>query len=88
MDEWQPTSLLQLVQNRTARVVHHMAMPDKTPESRALPLVLGEREFAGSMITLDAGLTHPKLAQHILAHHGHYLRQRTSDVCIRGCTPC
>lgn len=67
------TLLVSLVQQRTARVLNQVAVPDKAHESRAVPLVLGDRDLSGTIITVDAGLTHPALARHILAHDGHYL---------------
>lgn len=69
----QPTLLVSLVQHTSARVLGQVAVPDKHHESRGVAEVLAGRDLHGMVITLDAGLTHPALAQQILAQGGHYL---------------
>ena len=56
-----------------AQVVAQTAVAHKRHESQAVPVVLDGRDLHGMVITMDAGLTHPKLARQILAQGGDYL---------------
>lgn len=69
----QPTVLVSLVAHADAHVVAQTAVAHKRHESQAVPVVLDGRDLHGIVITLDAGLTHPKLAAQILAQGGDYL---------------
>jgi predicted transposase YbfD/YdcC len=68
-----PTVLVSLVAHADAQVVAQTAVAHKRHESQAVPVVLAGRDLTGLVITLDAGLTHPKLATQILAQDGEYL---------------
>lgn len=69
----QPTILVSLVTHREARVLAQMAVAHKRHESHAVPSLLAEQTLQGVVVTMDAGLTLPKLATQILAQGGHYL---------------
>ncbi len=69
----QPTVLVSLVTHRDARVVAQTAVAQKRHESQAVPPLLSGRDLHGVVITMDAGLTQPKVATQILAQGGHYL---------------
>jgi len=69
----QPTVLLSRVGHRDTRVVAQTAVPQKRHESQAVPPLLTGRALQGMVITMDAGLTQPRLATHSLAQGGHYL---------------
>ena len=69
----QPTVLVSLVTHREAQVVAQTAVAHKRHESQAVPPLLAGRDLQGMVITMDAGLTQPKLASQILAQGGHYL---------------
>jgi predicted transposase YbfD/YdcC len=68
-----PTVLVSLVAHADGQVVAQTAVAHKRHESQAVPIVLDGRDLHGIVITMDAGLTHPKLAQQILAQGGDYL---------------
>jgi predicted transposase YbfD/YdcC len=68
-----PTVLVSLVTHQAARVVAQTAVAHKRHESQAVPRVLAGRDLQGVVITMDAGLTQPTVAQQILAQGGHYL---------------
>ena len=55
------------------QVVAQTAVAHKRHESSAVPPLLAGRDLHGMVITMDAGLTQPKLATQILAQGGHYL---------------
>lgn len=67
-----PVLLVSLVQHASAHVLAQTAVPDKQHESRGATLVLTGQVLQGKVITLDAGLTHPALAEQILTQGGHY----------------
>jgi predicted transposase YbfD/YdcC len=67
------TVLVSLVAHADAQVVAQTAVAHQRHESQAVPLVLAGRDLHGLVITLDAGLTHPKLAAQILDQGGDYL---------------
>ena len=69
----QPTVLVSLVTHREAQVVAQTAVAHKRHESQAVPPLLAGRDLHGVVITMDAGLTQPRLATQILAQGGHYL---------------
>ncbi len=68
----QPTLLVSLVQHTSAHVLGQVAVPNKQHESRGVAELLAGRELQGMVLTLDAGLTHPAVAAHILAQGGDY----------------
>jgi len=67
----QPTVLVSLVTHCEARVVAQTAVAHKRHASHAVPPLLAGRDLHGVVITMDAGLTQPKLATQILAQGGH-----------------
>lgn len=67
------TLLVSLVDHTTAQVYAQTTITDKRHESRAIPDLLADRSVQDWVVTLDAGLTHPQLAQRILDQDGHYL---------------
>ena len=69
----QSTVLVSLVTHHEARVVAQTAVAHKRHESQAVPPLVAGRDLQGVVITMDAGLTQPKLATQILAQGGHYL---------------
>lgn len=69
----QPTILVSLVTHREAQVHAQTAVAYKRHESQAVPSLLAGRNLHGAVVTMDAGLTLPKLATQILAQGGHYL---------------
>lgn len=69
----QSTVLVSLVTHQAARVVAQTAVAQKRHESQAVPPLLAGRDLRGVVVTMDAGLTHPQVAQQILAQGGHYL---------------
>lgn len=68
-----PTVLVSLVAHRDAWVVAQTAVAAKRHESQAVPTLLAGRDLHGVVLTMDAGLSQPKLAAQILAQGGHYL---------------
>lgn len=68
-----PTVLVSLVAHHEARVVAQTMVAHKRHESQAVPPLLTGRDLQGMVITMDAGLTQPRLARQILAQGGHYL---------------
>ena len=68
----QPTILVSLVEHDSAHVLAQVPVTHKRHESHAVPTVLHERDLHGCVITLDAGLTHPKIAGQIRAQGGHF----------------
>ncbi len=68
-----PTVLVSLVTHQEAQVVAQAAVATKRHESQAVPRVLAGRDLHGVVVTMDAGLTQPKVAAQILAQGGHYL---------------
>jgi predicted transposase YbfD/YdcC len=69
----QPIVLVSLVAHADAQVVAQTAVAHKRHESQAVPMVLDGRNLHGIVITMDAGLTHRRLATQILAQGGDYL---------------
>jgi predicted transposase YbfD/YdcC len=69
----QPTVLVSLVDHRRTRVVAQTAVAQNRHERQAVPSLLAGRALQGMVITMDAGLTQPRLATQILAQGGHYL---------------
>ncbi len=67
------TLLVSLVRHRDGRVLAQQAVAPRQHEGKAIRQLLAGRNLRGMVVTLDAGLTDPKLAQHIRAHGGHYL---------------
>jgi predicted transposase YbfD/YdcC len=68
-----PLELVSLVEHGTGRTLSQHPVPLQQHESRAVPKVLAGRDLRGVVVTLDAGLAHPALAQQILEQGGHYL---------------
>ncbi len=68
----QPTILVSLVEHDSAHVLAQVPVTHKRHESHAVPSLLEERDLRGCVITLDAGLTHPKIARQIRAQGGHF----------------
>jgi predicted transposase YbfD/YdcC len=67
------TLLVSLVRHSDAQVIAQQAVAPHQHEGKAITQLLTGRDLRGMVLTLDAGLTDPKLAQHILAQGGHYL---------------
>ena len=65
--------LVSLVAHGSGRVLAQTAVAPQQHERRAVPALLAGRDLHGVVITLDAGLAGPALAQQILAQGGHYL---------------
>lgn len=68
-----PTVLVSLVAHTSTQVLAQTAVRHKRHESSAVPPLLTGRDLTGHVITMDAGLTQPKLAAQIRAQGGHYL---------------
>jgi len=68
-----PTHLVSLVRHGVGTVLAQQAVPNKTNEIRAVPLLLAERRLHGTLTTMDALLTQRAIAELILAQGGHYL---------------
>jgi predicted transposase YbfD/YdcC len=68
----QPTVLVSLVAHQDAAVLAQTAVAQKRHESQAVAPLLDHRDLHGMVITMDAGLTQPKIATQIRAQHGHY----------------
>ena len=68
-----PTLLVSLVTHAPTRILAQRRAAPHQHESKAVAQLLAGRDLTGLVLTLDAGLTDAKLAQHILAHGGHYL---------------
>ncbi len=66
------TVLVSLVAHQTTQVVAQTAVAKKRHETQAVPTLLGERNLHGMVITMDAGLTQPKVATQIREQGGHY----------------
>jgi len=66
------TVLVSLVAHQDAQVMAQTAVAKKRHETQAVPTLLGERDLHGMVITMDAGLTQPKLATQIREQGGHY----------------
>jgi predicted transposase YbfD/YdcC len=69
----QPTVLVSLVTHQEAHVVAQTAVATKRHESQAVRPLLAGRDLQGVVVTMDAGLTQPTVAQQILAQGGDYL---------------
>lgn len=69
----QPTVVVSLVAHQDARVIAQTAVAKKRHEAQAVPTLLCERDLQGMGITMDAGLTQPKVASQIREQGGHYL---------------
>jgi predicted transposase YbfD/YdcC len=67
----QPTVLVSLVAHQDAAVLGQRAVAQKRHESQAVVPLLDKRDLQGMVITMDAGLTQPKIATQIRAQHGH-----------------
>jgi len=68
-----PTLLVSLVTHAPTRVLAQRRTDPHQHEGKAVAQLLTGRDLTGVVVTLDAGLTDPKLARHILAQGGHYL---------------
>jgi predicted transposase YbfD/YdcC len=68
----QPTVLVSLVAHQDAQVVAQTAVAHKRHETQAVPPLLMGRDLHGMVITMDAGITQPKLARQIRDQDGHY----------------
>lgn len=68
-----PTLLVSLVTHDPVRVVAQRRAAPHQHESKAIAQLLAGRDLTGLVLTLDAGLTDPKLARQILAQGGHYV---------------
>jgi predicted transposase YbfD/YdcC len=68
----QPTVLVSLVAHHDAQVVAQTAVAHKRHESQAVFPLLEGRDLRGMVITMDAGMTQPKVATTIDSQHGHY----------------
>lgn len=68
-----PTLLVSLVAHEPVHVVAQYRAAPHQHESKAARQVLTARDLTGLVVTLDAGLTDPQLAQHILDQGGHYV---------------
>lgn len=66
------TILVSLVEHHSARVLAQTSVTKKQHESHAVPLLLEGRDLRGCVVTLDAGLTHPKIAQQIRDQGGDF----------------
>ena len=69
----QPLELVSLVEHASGRVRAQVAVGAHEHESRAAPRLLAGRDLSGVVVTLDAGLASPTLAQQILQQGGQYL---------------
>lgn len=82
--------LVRFVQHGSAHVLAHVDVAQKRSESTAAPLLLHGRCLRGSVITLDALLTHRKLAAHLVTQQGHSVmvvkrNQRQLDDAVSWC---
>ena len=68
-----PTHLVSLVCHQSSRVLAQTAVAHKRHEASAVPPLLAGRDLTGTILTMDAGLTHQTLARQILQQGGHYL---------------
>ena len=68
----QPTVLVSLVAHQDAAVLAQTAVAQKRHESQAVPPLLEGRDLHGMVISMDAGVTQPKLATQIRDQDGHY----------------
>jgi predicted transposase YbfD/YdcC len=68
----QPTVLVSLVVHQDATVVAQTAVAHKRHETQAVPPLLQGQALDGKVITMDAGLTQPKVATQILEQGGDY----------------
>ncbi len=68
----QSTILVSLVEHHSARVLAQTSVTKKQHESHAVPSLLEGRDLRGCVVTLDAGLTHPKIAQQIREQGGDF----------------
>ena len=68
-----PLELVSLVEHASGRVRAQVAVGAHEHESRAVPRLLAGRDLSGVVVTLDAGLASPTLAQQILQQGGQYL---------------
>ena len=69
----QPLQLVSLVEHASGRVRAQVAGGAHEHESRAAPRLLAGRDLSGVVVTLDAGLASPTVAQQILQQGGQYL---------------
>ncbi len=68
-----PTLLVSLVTHDPVHVVAQRRAAPHQHEGKAIAQLLMDRDLTGLVLTLDAGLTDPKLARQIRAQGGHYL---------------
>ena len=68
----QPTILVSLVEHTSAHVIAQASVSKKRHESQAVPGLLDTRDLHGCVLTMDAGLTHPKIAAQIREQGGHF----------------
>jgi predicted transposase YbfD/YdcC len=66
------TILVSLVEHTSARVLAQRPVTKKRHESQAVPSLLDTRDLRGCVVTMDAGLTHPKIAGQIREQGGHF----------------
>jgi predicted transposase YbfD/YdcC len=66
------TILVSLVEHTSARVLAQTPVSKKRHESQAVPGLLDTRDLRGCIVTMDAGLTHPKIARQIREQGGHF----------------
>ncbi len=69
----QRTLLVSLVRHCDGRVVRQQAVAPHQHEGKAIAELLKRQDLRGMVVTLDAGLTDPKLARQIRHQGGHYL---------------
>ncbi len=67
------TLLVSLVRHHDGRVIRQQAVTPHHHEGKAIAQLLKHQDLRGMVLTLDAGLTDPKLARHIRKQGGHYL---------------
>jgi hypothetical protein len=69
----QRTLLVSLVRHHDGRVLRQQAVAPQQHEGKAIAELLHKQDLRGMLVTLDAGLTDPKLARQIRKQGGHYL---------------
>jgi hypothetical protein len=67
------TLVVSLVRQPDGRVLRQQAVAPHQHEGKAIRQLLHKQDLRGMVLTLDAGLTDPKLARHIRKHGGPYL---------------
>jgi predicted transposase YbfD/YdcC len=69
----QRTLLVSFVRHCDGRVITQQAVAPHQHEGKAIAQLFAQQDLRGIVVTLDAGLTDPKLARQIRAQGGHYL---------------